>query len=425
MSGQRISDEELDNATFEVAPRPRFVVLDPEFMYDTRLDWRAKAILAFLLQHPPDGPKLSMAYLISLGPDGRYANYAAMRRLTEAGYAKRHQTRKAGRLSSTTFTVSWVPDLLEPRSHGDSRPVSVVGDDDEDYGQTKESASSTTSAPCADFLHAEIQNAVLQQRSKDKIKDTNQARKAKAFLAAATREQVQARKGRLVSTRPTTEPVTSQSGPQEGSAPVATPAVLSAGALDPRQSEGRRKVPRETADRRAPANMQAAYVKRCIDAWNTHKRREWTAEPHDHPSKRVLRYLAEAARHYGDRDKAADAIELGVRWAAQREEWAFGKSISFSEMAVNEKLLEYGNKARQNALNGGGVLGSMGDAGGTSASILAHHRTPQEGESWLLRGSQPVNIIAILNPVMFRVQPSEGEPFVAYADDLSPLAASA
>lgn len=62
-----------------------FVLLDKSFLEDTRLSYKAKGILAYLLSKP-DNWKVIVGNLVNYSADGKASVYAGLKELRECGY---------------------------------------------------------------------------------------------------------------------------------------------------------------------------------------------------------------------------------------------------------------------------------------------------------------------------------------------------
>ena len=82
-----------------------FVQIDKRPLEDSRLSWRAKGILAYLLSKP-DKWEVQTEDVISHGTEGRDAVRAAMSELREAGYAELETIKEeGGRMSGRQWVV--------------------------------------------------------------------------------------------------------------------------------------------------------------------------------------------------------------------------------------------------------------------------------------------------------------------------------
>lgn len=102
-----------------VARRRRFTVIDQRAVNDGRLSFRARGILAWLLDKPDDW-QCNSKTLTQAGREGRDAVLAALRELEVAGYLRRDRAHdERGRWLSTT-TVYEQP--VDNQSTGDGFP---------------------------------------------------------------------------------------------------------------------------------------------------------------------------------------------------------------------------------------------------------------------------------------------------------------
>lgn len=84
-------------------PTDTYTVVPNQILTNTKLSWRARGILAFILSKP-DGWRTSAAHLAQQGPDGLYAIRTALTELEAAGHLERIRTQdRQGRW--TTHTV--------------------------------------------------------------------------------------------------------------------------------------------------------------------------------------------------------------------------------------------------------------------------------------------------------------------------------
>lgn len=87
------------------APRPadHFTVLHNATLRDTRLTWKARGLLAYLLSLP-DNWRVSSEHLRRVGPDGRDAVRTALTELEACGYLTRtrRQDTRTGRWTTVT-----------------------------------------------------------------------------------------------------------------------------------------------------------------------------------------------------------------------------------------------------------------------------------------------------------------------------------
>jgi hypothetical protein len=89
-----------------------YVMLDKYFLNDTRLTWKAKGMLAYLLSKPDDW-KIILDDLIKRSSDGRDSVKAGLRELEKTGYLVREQQRKAdGKFGDIEYLIYERPQIL-------------------------------------------------------------------------------------------------------------------------------------------------------------------------------------------------------------------------------------------------------------------------------------------------------------------------
>ena len=81
-----MSEDKRLNEVIRVQKRPSsFVMMDKSFLEDTRLSYKAKGILAYLLSKP-DNWKVIVGNLVNYSTDGKSSVYAGLKELKEYGY---------------------------------------------------------------------------------------------------------------------------------------------------------------------------------------------------------------------------------------------------------------------------------------------------------------------------------------------------
>lgn len=86
-----------------------YVILDKTFIKDSRLSWKAKGVLGYLLSCP-DGWDVNVNDLTHQSTDGKCAIYSALKELTEYGYYKKMAIRdEKSRIIRWESTVSELP----------------------------------------------------------------------------------------------------------------------------------------------------------------------------------------------------------------------------------------------------------------------------------------------------------------------------
>lgn len=81
-----MSEDKRLNEVIRVQKRPNnFVMMDKSFLEDTKLSYKAKGILAYLLSKP-DNWKVIVGNLVNYSTDGKASVYAGLKELKECGY---------------------------------------------------------------------------------------------------------------------------------------------------------------------------------------------------------------------------------------------------------------------------------------------------------------------------------------------------
>jgi DNA-binding MarR family transcriptional regulator len=81
-----------------------YAIIDPTFLSDERMSWKAKGLLAYLLSKPSNW-RVYVSDLVKRSKDGKDAVYSALRELEACGYLERRQTRQNGRITGFEYTV--------------------------------------------------------------------------------------------------------------------------------------------------------------------------------------------------------------------------------------------------------------------------------------------------------------------------------
>ena len=94
-----------------------FVTMDKTFLEDTRLSYKTKGILAYLLSKP-DNWKVIVGNLVNSSKDGKKAVYAGLKELSQFGYYKKvpirdEKGRKIIRWESTIYEIPELPEMLK------------------------------------------------------------------------------------------------------------------------------------------------------------------------------------------------------------------------------------------------------------------------------------------------------------------------
>ncbi|ANA80168.1 helix-turn-helix domain-containing protein [Paenibacillus glucanolyticus] len=117
-----------------------YTILDPYFLSDDRLSWKAKGLLAYLLSKPSNW-RVYIADLVKRSKDGRDAVYSAIKELENCGYVERRQTRDEANRITGMETVIYerpiiddpdpdlphtdIPDVEKPKTE---KPTQVIND---------------------------------------------------------------------------------------------------------------------------------------------------------------------------------------------------------------------------------------------------------------------------------------------------------
>ncbi len=94
-----------------------FVQIDKNMLSDSKISWKAKGILAYLLSKP-DG---WITYLVDIekqSTDGRDSVRAGVKELLEAGYLERKRVREGGKFRGWEYSVYEYPNVSESTENG-------------------------------------------------------------------------------------------------------------------------------------------------------------------------------------------------------------------------------------------------------------------------------------------------------------------
>ena len=88
-----MNEDKRFNEVIRVQKRPsNFVLIDKSFLEDTRLSYKAKGILAYLLSKP-DNWKVIVGNLVNYSVDGKSSVYAGLKELKKCGYYEKNPVR--------------------------------------------------------------------------------------------------------------------------------------------------------------------------------------------------------------------------------------------------------------------------------------------------------------------------------------------
>lgn len=104
-----MSEDKRSDEVIRVRKSPnRFVVMDKTFLEDSRLSYKAKGILAYLLSKPDDW-KVIVGNLVNYSADGKASVYAGLKELKEYGYYEKVPIRN----EQGTRIVRWESTIYE------------------------------------------------------------------------------------------------------------------------------------------------------------------------------------------------------------------------------------------------------------------------------------------------------------------------
>jgi len=87
-----------------------FVMIDKACLEDSRLSWKARGILAYLLSKPDNWKVMTCDLVAKSDRDGRDAVLSALRELIEHGYAELQPIQgEDGRMQGKKYLISEVP----------------------------------------------------------------------------------------------------------------------------------------------------------------------------------------------------------------------------------------------------------------------------------------------------------------------------
>ncbi|MEK4115595.1 helix-turn-helix domain-containing protein [Paenibacillus sp. FSL W8-0919] len=89
-----------------------YAIIDPFFLSDERLSWKAKGLLAYLLSKPSNW-RVFTSDLVKRSKDGRDAVYSAIKELESCGYVERRQTRDESQKITGMETVIYERPIID------------------------------------------------------------------------------------------------------------------------------------------------------------------------------------------------------------------------------------------------------------------------------------------------------------------------
>lgn len=119
--------------------KDKFTVVSNAALEDSRLSFRAKGILVFILSKP-DKWQVSERHLAEQGPDGRSAVATALTELANAGYLRRTRTRQPdGTFAWESMIFDEPQPTNEPETVDEAQPETVAGVDHSEPGGSQRS----------------------------------------------------------------------------------------------------------------------------------------------------------------------------------------------------------------------------------------------------------------------------------------------
>jgi hypothetical protein len=103
---------DLSKTIFRTVKRENpYAQIDKTVLNDTRLSWKAKGLLAFLLSKP-DTWEINIKNLIKQAKDGKEAVYSGINELITFGYIVRTESRNKGRFAQIVYLIYERPQLV-------------------------------------------------------------------------------------------------------------------------------------------------------------------------------------------------------------------------------------------------------------------------------------------------------------------------
>ena len=99
----------MDTKLIKTKKEKNFTVLDNTFIKDTRLSWKAKGLMTYLLSLPDDWT-IHLSEIEQHATDGKSALRSAINELKEFGYLKAEQKRENNRFAEMVYIIIENPD---------------------------------------------------------------------------------------------------------------------------------------------------------------------------------------------------------------------------------------------------------------------------------------------------------------------------
>ena len=100
----------MDTKFIKTKKEKNFTVLDNTFIKDTRLSWKAKGLMTYLLSLPDDWT-IHLSEVEKHATDGKSALRSAINELKELGYLKAEQKRENNRFAEMVYIIIENPDF--------------------------------------------------------------------------------------------------------------------------------------------------------------------------------------------------------------------------------------------------------------------------------------------------------------------------
>ncbi|MFI2857528.1 helix-turn-helix domain-containing protein [Paenibacillus sp. JSM ZJ436] len=136
-----------------------YAIIDPYFLSDERLSWKAKGLLGYLLSKPSNW-RVYVSDLVKRSKDGKDAVYSALKELEAAGYIERHQTRENGRITGYETVVYERPDPYTDNPEVDT-PVPHVDSPQSEIPDVENSSAENPTQGIKTLNNNDLQNECM------------------------------------------------------------------------------------------------------------------------------------------------------------------------------------------------------------------------------------------------------------------------
>lgn len=119
-----------------------FVQIDKNMLSDSKISWKAKGILAYLLSKP-DGWVTYLVDIEKQSTDGRDSVRAGVKELLESGYLERKRVREGGKFRGWEYSVYEYPNVSESTENGLSE-IGKAEDGKSDVGLSEDGKPATS-----------------------------------------------------------------------------------------------------------------------------------------------------------------------------------------------------------------------------------------------------------------------------------------